>query len=251
MLTSTFRQVTSQLLLEYRTDQYKIQNSAGIAGSPCRFYIIQGNDNGQYVVNADMLQNVMYPYVDEEDYYFPGNQAVSGLIFKTLPENENDKVIGPELGYYDSSKKSFVSMGTVILPDDYAQRVNAISADDNSPEATAIRNGIREASLIYDTVRIYLTTGYNLNTITGISLRITAKCQKVMDMQTGEYRKVNKDFCFLEWFMPKEYLKNTYRTLDNTGAPTEETVIKMLPTPLYMNSKFYDRYIEVKFPAPL
>lgn len=251
MLTSTFRQVTNQLLLEYRTDQYKIQHSSGTSGTPGKFYIIQGNDNSQYLVDTALLPNMMYPYIDEEDYYFPGNKAISGLQFVSLPENEDDPVAGQELGYTDTAKNSFTSLGTVILADDYAQRLNGLSKDDTTPEAEEIRRGVREASLHYDSVRIYMSTGYNMNAISGIALRISAKCSKVMDMQTGEYKKVDKKFYFLDWFMPKEYLKNTYRQADNNGNFSGEAVVRMLPTPLYMNSKFYDRYIEVRFPAPM
>ena len=156
---------------------------------------------------------MMYPYIDEEDYYFPGNKAVSGLQFVSLPENEDDPVAGQELGYTDTTKNSFTSLGTVILADDYTQRLNGLSKDDTTLEAEEIRRGIREASLHYDSVRIYMSTGYNMNAISGIALRISAKCSKVMDMQTGEYKKVDKKFYFLIIPVFKKYFIASFPSL--------------------------------------
>lgn len=244
MQSSVYRQVTPQLLLEYRTDQYKIQHNMVGSGELTKFYIISGNDNKQYMVDSAKLNNTIYPYIVQEDYYYPGNKAVSGLKFIETIESQNDPVVGEELSYDDSGSSSPVTLGNIIRPFNYKQQLAEYPDDED------IAHGIRQAQLQMDTIRVYLPTGYVMNSISGINIKVSAKCSKVLDIKTGTYKKVNKDFYFLNYFLPKEHLKNSFTYIDAQGNLAVESVLKFLPSPLYMNSKFYDRYIEVSFPAP-
>jgi hypothetical protein len=125
--------------------------------------------------------------------------------------------------------------------------VNNITSDNN---ADLIKKGMRSASMVYDTIRIYISTGYMLNSLSGFNVKVYAKCAKAMNLDDGTWMKVNKKLYLLNYYIPKEYMKNSYTYTDYEGNEITSSIIKMLPTPLYMNSRFYDRYIEITFPAP-
>jgi len=81
-----------------------------------------------------------------------------------------------------------------------------------------------------------------MNSIGGYSVKVKGKVLRVstkfQDEETGEDQTLVKridDYVYLlNWYMPKEELK------DN---------IHWLESPLYLNSKFYDRYIEITLPS--
>jgi hypothetical protein len=78
-----------------------------------------------------------------------------------------------------------------------------------------------------------------MNSIAGYSLKVKAKVTAVSAINEDNrkiVKRINDYLTLLDWYMPKELLK---------------TKIHWLSNPLYMNSCFYDRYIEIKFPAPL
>jgi hypothetical protein len=89
-----------------------------------------------------------------------------------------------------------------------------------------------------------------LNSLSGFNVKVYAKCAKAMNLDDGTWMKVNKKLYLLNYYIPKEYMKNSYTYTDYEGNEITSSIIKMLPTPLYMNSRFYDRYIEITFPAP-
>jgi hypothetical protein len=191
---------------------------------------------------------MLYPYLQREDYYFPGNDATIGLLFQINEEYIDDEYIGDDIGYNVSSESfTFTSLGHILKPDNYNNNVNSITSDDN---ADLIKKGLRTASLVYDIIRIYISTGYMLNSLSGFNVKVYAKCAKAMNLDDGSWIKLNKKLYLLNYYMPKEYMKNSYKYTDYNGDEVTDNVVKMLPTPLYMNSKFYDRYIEIKVPAP-
>lgn len=81
-------------------------------------------------------------------------------------------------------------------------------------------------SLYYDTLKIYLISGYMLNSIEGFSIKVKARKNS---SEHGEYTSL-LDFVFI-----KDRLKD---------------LVEWIPNPMYMNSRFYDRVIQIKIPSP-
>jgi len=80
-----------------------------------------------------------------------------------------------------------------------------------------------------------------MNNIGGYSIKVKGKVintSAAIDPTDPEsdilVNRVDDYIYLLNWYMPKEELKNN---------------IQWLSTPLYLNSKFYDRYIEIKLPS--
>jgi len=76
-----------------------------------------------------------------------------------------------------------------------------------------------------------------MNNLAGYSVKVYGKVSKVSyTNDNGEtvVKRINDDLCLLDWYLPKEELKDNIHWLQN---------------PLYISSKFYDRYIEIKFPS--
>lgn len=97
-------------------------------------------------------------------------------------------------------------------------------------------NQIRHEYINHDKIRIYLLAGYILNAVGGIAIRVKAKVNYVYSMDRTTRKRISDNLTVLDWFMPKEMLKDD---------------IHWMTDPLYLNSKFYDRYIEISFPSPL
>jgi hypothetical protein len=198
----------------------------------------------------DQLNFMLYPYVQREDYYFPGNLAQNPMLFQTNEAYIDDTYIGDKLGYnITTDSGDFTSLGDIIMPLNYNYNYDQIASDNTDQDSLLIRKGMRVFNMLYDTIRIYISTGYMLNSLSGFNVRVYAKCAKAMNFDDGTWIKTNKKLYLLNYYMPKEYLKNSYKYTDYKGDEVTTNVVKMLPTPLYMNSRFYDRYVEIKVPA--
>ena len=208
---SKFFQVTKQVLLEYTTDQYKITNINNDAGADATdLYMYIGEDGDQYCIEKSNISSTKYSDSAHVNYYYPGNNINSLDIDETT-----DPIFGSDIWFGENN------VGTIIKDTKGNQK--------------------RQNQYInHDTIRIYLTTGYIMNSIAGYSIKVKGKVIKVShkDEETGKtiIKRINDYITLLDWYMPKEDLKNK---------------IKWLAQPLYLNSCFYDRYIEVSFPSPL
>ena len=206
---SKFYQVTPQILLEYNTDQYKITNTKSAVGeSPVDFYMYIGEDGNQYCVTTQNIPDTKYINAQKTSFYYGGTDVDEYDL-----DINNDYIYGSDI--YVNNK----IVGTILKDDNNFQN--------------------RRSFINCDTIKLYISTGYVMNSIAGYSLKVKAKVTTVSTI-TEDGRKIVKrinDYLnLLDWYMPKELLKNKIHWLSN---------------PLYMNSCFYDRYIEIKFPAPL
>lgn len=100
----------------------------------------------------------------------------------------------------------------------------------------SVGNSLRNTYLNKDKIRIYILSGYVFNSLAGIAIRVKAKVNYVYNSSKTVRKHIDDYLTFLDYIMPKELIK------DN---------VKWLDAPLYLNSKFYDRYIEVSFPSPI
>ena len=206
-IQSKFFQITGQILLEYKTDQYTILRNS--TGSSVKNYVLyKGVDGNQYCLLDENRQTALYQYSDKSTQYYAG---IDSSI-----EVANNMVSLP-YGHDIYVENSEFQIGTLIN-------------DVNNEEK-------RESQLYCDTIRLYILSGYIMNNIGGYSLKVKSKVIKA----EGDYsedekivKRINEYLYLLNWYKPKEELKDCIKWLDN---------------PLYLNSKFYDRYIEITLPS--
>lgn len=229
-----FYQVTNFMLLEYKTDQYSIMEGVELTATEIPDgYMYLGPDNKQYYIDTDTYKN--RPFIaDNGDTVYPGTGSDRPIVGTVNPtERQSQQFIGKKL-YADplpddSGILQPVEIGNIILSQD--------------------RTEIRKCAALRDTIRIYFSMGYMLNTLSGFQIKVHApvKHAQLDPKQSAKYAaydpmyrpadfvRTNGDITVLDFCLIKSQLFGMY---------------KWLTTPLYYNSKFYDRYIEIKFPAP-
>lgn len=207
---SRYFKVTDQVLLEYKTDQYLINRIRPDGTDETSFYIYIDNNNEQKLLEESAIAKTEYVLADKSTMYYQGKNA-STLEFS---ESGDSSIYGADIYANDNL------IGTVLK-----------DADGNEK---------RTATVNRDTIRIYLLTGYIMNNIFGYSVKVKAQISKVMYFneatQKTVVRRIDDTLTMLDWYMPKDELKDNIHWLQN---------------PLYLNSKFYDRYIEIPLIAPL
>lgn len=206
-IQSKFFQITGQILLEYKTDQYTILRNS--TGSSVKNYVLyKGVDGNQYCLLDENRQTALYQYSDNFTQYYAGVDSSIEVA---------NNVVSLPYGHDIYVENSEFQIGTLI---------NDV---DNVEE--------RESQLYCDTIRLYILSGYIMNNIGGYSLKVKSKVIKA----EGDYnedekivKRINEYLYLLNWYKPKEELKDCVKWLEN---------------PLYLNSKFYDRYIEITLPS--
>lgn len=209
---SKFFQLTGQVMLEYKTDQYVILRNDN--GNMEDYIMYQGVDNNQYclLMNSSSLSHALYQESDKSTQFYGGiNSSI---------DEANDNTNYP-YGHDIYVENTDFYIGSLI--------------------EDASGNSHRRSQLYCDTIRLYLLTGYVMNNIGGYSIKVKGKVintSAAIDPTDPEsdilVNRVDDYIYLLNWYMPKEELKNN---------------IQWLSTPLYLNSKFYDRYIEIKLPS--
>ena len=210
-------------MLEYRCNQYDI-----VSGNPSRdtqpskYYIYKGNDDSLYYT-----EEKRYNSVSSYDYY--KNQS---LYMK----------------YPDESRSSYRFISSNVLLSDVMnyRSSNYIKHSTSIGRGGSLTNGntdlVKETNFFYDSINVYFVRGFNLDGLDGISLRVHGKGSSwVNDGEVGtkDFRRYSNetDLTVLDFYLDKE-------TFANGGY-----LIHRLATPIYMNSKFYDRYITIEFPS--
>ena len=203
---SKFYQVTDQILLEYKTDQYTI---------------IMNNNN------CNKHPYIMY--VDEyDDQYCLLDENIKSGLYRS-----------PNGGYYYGGINSHIEIANNNTLYPYGHDIYVENSDFQIGTLIEDKNGIeeRESQFYQDTIRLYILTGYIMNNIGGYAVKVKTKIIKAseqIDDDNTLVQRIDKDLYLLNWYMPKEELKDHIHWLEN---------------PLYLNSKFYDRYIEIKLPS--
>lgn len=95
-------------------------------------------------------------------------------------------------------------------------------------------------NLFYDTIRIYLLRGYNLDDLDGIALKVKGEASKQV-IEEDHTWKEKTEVVAADLFIDKLKL---YPSSASGVDP-----IHRLVSPLYMNSKYYDKYFEVEVPS--
>lgn len=221
-IQSKFFQITNQVLLEYKTDQFIIlKNSTGDRTKG--FMMYKGVDGNQYCLLDDNHKSASYQCSDRFTQYYGGKNALVSVA-QNIPDDRTPYGHDLYVDYED---------GEEVIETDF--QIGTCIKDE-----MGIEN--REEQIYCDTIRLYILTGYIMNSIGGYSLKVKGKVIKVSETIPGptpeedkEYVKRINDYIYLlDWYMPKEELKDRINWLHN---------------PLYLNGKFYDRYIEIKLPS--
>lgn len=226
---SRYYRMTPQIMLEYNTKQYEmVSNTLGSSDKqPDTYYVYVAQDG-----SVCYTENIRYA-AGSKDYV--KNQ---GLYLK-LPDTSRS-------GYVYKTDSSDISSKLVIDKDiEYRTDVNQTLKNDILTEYGAETR----FNFYYDHINIYLLRGFNMDTLNGISIRVKAKA-KVYEMKKdvlGINRTyINESYItLLDYYLDKEVFAGGVKT-----SSDNRPVINYLSTPIYMNSKYYDRYITVEFPSP-
>lgn len=207
---SNFFRVTPQILIEYRTLQYDI-----IRGdkqeAPSKYYVYTGHDGSVY-------------YTEEGNPHDYQNMS----LYQKFPDAYRSK-----FAYVDGSGSLLPSIEDRM---DALESIGDISIGVFESVDTSER---ADAKFNYDTINIYLLTGFNLDTLGGITLRVkTTATRRMID----DNRAWNDEYqvTLLDMFLNKDML-------NSSGAGN--MCYNILTQPLYMNSKFYDRYVSIRVPS--
>ena len=204
-----FFQVTNQVLLSYTSDQYNVTTKHAYQGEDrVSYYMYQTDDAQQHFVEVKDIHQTKYPLDDMATTYYYGGKSIEDF---DLSEQQYYGIVGSDIYINDRN------VGVVILDKD--------------------GESLRYDDINHDTIRLYLLTGYVMNSIGGYAINVKCRVSEVtMEDENGNtsYRRIDDYINLLDYYLPKEELK------DN---------IHWLPQPLYMNSKFYDRYVEISVPS--
>ena len=205
---SKYFQVTGQILLEYKTDQYVITRNS--TGNNVEYMMYEGVDGKQYCLLNDNIKSALYQKDDKFTQYYGGIDSSIDIANNTTQEPYGHNI------YLENSE---FQIGKLII------------------DSSENKNEQREDQIYCDTIRLYILTGYVMNNIGGYSVKVRGKVIKVSGKnEVGDeiVKRIDDYIYLLNWYMPKEELKDHIHWLEN---------------PLYLNSKFYDRYIEIKLPS--
>ena len=215
-IQSNFYKVTNQIMLEYRSDQFKILNSdMSVDVQPERCYIYRGLDDCLYYT-----EDLRYKDTKSADYY--KNQA---LYLKFPDENQSTYT---HLG-------SDFNVGYMMDWENNPHIKHSLWLSKEKDQLTDIQ--LSKLNIHYDTIRIYFLRGFTVSSsvgLDGISIKVKTKGLREVIDKDRRY-KVEDELCVLDFYLSSIMFVKAVRRMS---------------TPLYMNSKFYDQYIDVEFPAP-
>lgn len=209
-ITSNFYRVTPQILLEYRSNQYNIINNQGIDG------YTQPSKYYIYKGNDDNIYYTEAPkYTSSADYY--KNMSIYQM-------------------YPDENGTSFEHITDSRITIANAMNYQTSSVVKYSEEKT-------NASFYYDQINIYFIRGFNFDNIDGFTLQVKSKANYDINEDDGRHYTKETDATIFCGYVSKDLFNGV------TTDSQNRTIIRYLKSPLFMNSKFYDRYITIEFPS--
>lgn len=195
---SKYLQINEYFLLEYTYD------TTAKTKSKNRDVTVVKDNSGRLMFFENPLKKTI-----ETDYK-------KGLMFSCFPDSKTqDSFFYPGHIRIPNSEDAWIDQPTQKLL--------------NQGKISSIIGSSNTVDIPYDTVRIYLATGYTFNDILGFMLNITVK-QSAKCLVESE----NKDVVLANFFFHKGM---------------SSSVIKFAQKPFYQHSRFYDRYIEFSFPS--
>ena len=223
---STYFMMTPEILLEYRTDRYNIiKGGMSKDKQPRRYYIYKGKD-GRIVYTED------YRYTDKNSRDWYKNQAV----WQKFPDSNGSsyrwvKSLPTVSELMDYQHNDLIDYSTLV--------VNTASGHAFAESRPHIE---LDANIFYDSLNVYFLRGYALDNLDGITLSVktSAACQEV---EEGSVYKNAAEVTVFDAYIDKSMLYPD----EKSGRISP---MHLLASPLYMNSRFYDKYITLEFPSP-
>lgn len=225
-----FFQVTNQIMVSYTYDKLAIYQSStnASAAQPLSYYqpvLYKAMDNTigmlttRYDKNSANQTNNIF-YTKFEDNY---NSVQTYLGYK---KNEN-------ISNSQNSGNSIKNITRRYL--DSLQKKNYIKDIIKTNSGSIFFGESAQSSsswlLPYDKLKVYFIAGYTMNDMDALCIKVSAKCNDYI--VTSKKNKINSA-TLANIIILKENLKNN---------------IQWLANPMYMNSKFFDRYIEIDIPS--
>ena len=225
-VSSTWFMMTPELLLEYRTDRYKIiQGGKSSDKQPSVYYIYKGKDG-----RIAYAEDFRYTDITSRDWYknqsvwqkFPDSSGATYRWMKSLPSIREQ---------VDWERSDLVEYTTTVVN----------TEAESYPEGLGPHAEL-SVNMFYDSINVYFLRGYNMDDLDGITLRVKsfASCQERVEESVY---KSDTEVTLLDAFIDKTMLSP-----DNTSGRVSP--IHLLASPLFMNSRFYDKYITIEFPSP-
>ena len=227
---STWYKVTDQILLEYRSrSKDVIFDHTSEDTQPRSFYIYKGYDDKLY-------------YTEELRYTNPAEANKSWFLNQSLynkyPANDNGSynwldpadVMIDEVMKYQSSE--LIDYSTTVLN----TAVNS-DADSTYPHVKFRSN------FFYDSIRVYFISGYSLDNFDGMTLKVHSSALHETFIDENVFKSQDEVY-ILDAYIDKSMLyPKKYMGIQSVSP------LHLLDIPMLMNSKFYDKYIEIEFPS--
>lgn len=227
--TSNYYRVTPQILIEYVTDRYKIINKNNDYVQPNKYYIYKGIDGDLYYT-----EEPRYPSSDSRYLY---NQS----LYQKFPDASKSK-------YTVFSPDASISALLASSPNDIVSHVTTIVRP-NSDTTYDPNNGAQlNPNIFYDRINIYFLRGFNMDGLDGFGIQV--KTTATYNVEDGDRHYSNEvDLNLLDFYLSKNNFSTVEVSKSGTSTKTPISALHYLTSPLYMNSKFYDRYMTVEFPS--
>lgn len=216
-------QVTNQILLSYEYDKAKVGTSAAnlAENSLTRHHLalIQTLDG-----NTMLIDN--YNDDSETGYVYNNND----LWTQRFPDKDDSNYVYPGyfMGEHHNNLKSD-EMVAQTLRSMVDRGVIKTVYDTGSPYDQGLF--YTQGSLMFDSLKLHLVAGYTLNNISALCVKVKVKQRKSAVTPGG--RVSERYVTLLNYVLFKERLSTSFQWTPNVT---------------YMNSKCYDRYIEIKLP---
>ena len=224
--------VNRQILLEYRSRAKDITfNKLSDDVQPREFFIYRGNDSELYYTESKRYTD---PTAADKSWF--KNQS----LYQKYPEANKTS--------FNYVTDTTIDIGDVMVYSrtdliDYCTRVVNLAAGsgymDPYPHVEYTSN------FFYDSIRIYFISGYAMDDIDGLSLKVSSSALHEIIYDDRTY-KDEADVHILDAYIDKSMLfpKKYGASSEMSASP-----LHLLDIPMLMNSKFYDKYIEIEFPS--
>lgn len=230
--TSNYYRVTPQILIEYVTDQYKIIRGINDHADkqPEKYFIYKGLDGGLYYT-----EKPRYTDPNSQDYF--KNQS----LYQKYPD-------------VSKSQYKYLGINTPIEDVMNYKRTECIQhattiVKKNSGLDYDVNNGCQlSPNIFYDRINIYFLRGFYLDQLDGFGIQV--KTTATYPVEDDDRTYTNEiDLTLLDFYLAKENFWGATINNEQITSSSLKPMLHFLDSPLYLNSKFYDKYITVEFPS--
>lgn len=231
---STWFRVTDQILLEYRSRSKDVTfDGTSSDVQPGKYYIYRGHDDKLYYT-----EDIRYTAPQATDKSWFLNQS----LYQKYPQKQSSKTYS-YIPRKNATVDSVMTWQETDVIDFSTIVVNSTKGiQEERPHITSVPN------FFYDSVRVYLLSGYTLDGYDGITVKVSGPAVRQLTIEDRMYRE-EAEVCVFDGYIDKTMLYPSGYTDEGGNAATTASPLHLMEIPLQMNSKFYDKYIEIEFPS--